>query len=244
MGTTGFNQLGNKALQEHWLRRFIAIIIDNIIVWIPLTILGSLSFFWYFGIWAWGWLFTWVFFFLYCVVLEISMGATIGKKLMSLHVVGIQEQRTPMMVLVRNISKIFGILLFLDWLIGMLTPGDPRQKYTDRMIGCTVARTDEKAYMEEQFRVAQFYRPPPAHGYQPYQQQPYQQQPQQQPQQQQPYQQQPQQQPYQQPPAAGGGWGDQPEQTGPKPKYCQSCGGPLNVRPDGKLQCPSCGAMY
>jgi hypothetical protein len=235
MGTTGFNQLGNKALQEHWLRRFIAIIIDNFIVWIPLTILSFLSFFWFFGIWAWGWLFTWVFFFLYCVVLEISMGATIGKKLMSLHVVGIQEQRTPMMVLVRNISKIFGILLFLDWLIGMLTPGDPRQKYTDRMIGCTVARTDQKAYMEEQFRVAQFYRPPPAHGYQPYQQQ----QPQQQP-----YQQQPQQQPYQQPPVTGGGWGEQPEQTGPKPKYCQSCGGPLNVRPDGKLQCPSCGAMY
>ena len=243
MGTTGFNQLGNKALQEHWLRRFVAIIIDNIIVWIPLFILSFFPFFWFFGIWTWGWLGQSVFFFLYCVVLEISMGATIGKRLMSLHVVGIQEQRTPMMVLVRNVSKIFGLLLFLDWLVGMLTPGDPRQKYTDRMIGCTVARTDEKAYMEEQFRVAQFYRPPPAHGYQPYQQQPQQQPYQQQPQQE-PYQQQPQQQPYQQPPATGGGWGDQPEQTGPQPKYCQSCGGPLNVRPDGKLQCPSCGAMY
>ncbi len=241
MGTTGFNQLGNKALQEHWLRRFVAIIIDYIIVLIVVFVLGMfLSFL---GVFAWGGLFTWVFFFLYVILMEISMGATIGKKLMSLQVVGIQEQRTPMMVMVRNVSKIFPILLLLDWLVGMLTPGDPRQKYTDRMIGCTVARTDEKAYMEEQFRVAQFYRPPPAHGYQPYQQQPQQQPYQQQPYQQQP-EQQPQQQPYQQPPAAGGGWGDQPEQTGPQPKYCQSCGGPLNVRPDGKLQCPSCGAMY
>ena len=232
MGTTGLNQLGNKALQEHWLRRFVALIIDSIIISIVVFVLGTFLLF--LGIFAWGGLFTWVFLFIYMVLMEISMGATIGKKLMSLHVVGIQEQRTPMMVIVRNVSKIFGILLFLDWLVGMLTPGDPRQKYTDRMIGCTVARTDEKAYMEEQFRVAQFYRPPPAHGYQPYQQQP----------QQQPYQQQPQQEPYQQPPATGGGWGEQPEQTGPQPKYCQSCGGPLNVRPDGRLQCPSCGAMY
>ncbi|MCJ2562859.1 MAG: RDD family protein [Candidatus Thermoplasmatota archaeon] len=236
MGTTGFNQLGNKALQEHWLRRFVAIIIDSIIISIVVFALGT--FLWFLGIYTWGWLFTWVFLFLYVILMEISMGATIGKKLMSLHVVGILEPRTPMMVLVRNVSKLFGILLLLDWLVGMFTPGDPRQKYTDRMIGCTVARTDEKAYMEEQFRVAQFYRPPPAHGYQPYQQQP-----QQQPYQQQP-QQEPQQQPYQQPPATGGGWGDQPEQTGPQPKYCQSCGGPLNVRPDGRLQCPSCGAMY
>ncbi|MCK4367659.1 MAG: RDD family protein [Thermoplasmata archaeon] len=240
MGTTGFDQLGNKALQEHWLRRFVAIIIDNIIVWIPLFILSFFPFFWFFGIWTWGWLGQFVFLFLYCVVLEIAMGATIGKKIMSLQVVGIQEQRTPAMVLVRNVSKINGILLFIDWIVGMLTPGDPRQKYTDRIIGCTVARTDQKAYMEEQFRVAQYYRPPPAHGYQPYQQpsqQPYQQ----------PYQQPAQAPPTtEQPPATGGGWGapEQPEQTGPKPKYCQSCGGPLNVRPDGRLQCPSCGAMY
>jgi hypothetical protein len=239
MGTTGFDQLGNKALQDHWLRRFVAIIIDSIIVSVIVTVLGIFLIF--FGFFAWGWILTWVFLFLYVIVLELSMGATIGKKLMSLQVVGIQEQRTPVMVLLRNISKIFGILLFIDWIVGMLTPGDPRQKYTDRLAGCTVQRTDQKAYMEEQFRVAQYYRPPPAHGYQPYQQPHQQQAPQQQP-----YQQ-PAQEPAtsEQPPATAGGWGapQQPD-TGPKPKYCQSCGGPLNVRPDGRMQCPSCGAMY
>jgi hypothetical protein len=238
MGTTGFDQFGNKALQEHWLSRFVAIIIDSVLISIVVAVLGSFLLF--LGFFSWGWIITWVFLFLYVIVLELSMGATIGKKLMSLQVVGIQEQRTPMMILMRNISKIFGILLLIDWLVGMLTPGDPRQKYTDRMAGCTVQRTDQNAYMEEQFRVAQYYRPPPAHGYQPYQQ---------------PYQQQAQQQPYQQPaqepatseqpPDAAGGWGapQQPDE-GPKPKFCQSCGGPLNVRPDGKMQCPSCGAMY
>ncbi|MFQ5909839.1 MAG: RDD family protein [Thermoplasmata archaeon] len=239
MGTTGFDQLGNKALQEHWLRRLIAIIIDTLIVSIVVLVLGMFLFF--FGFFAWGWLFSGMFLFLYVVALEVMMGATLGKRLMSLKVVGIQEQLNPTMVLVRNVSKIIGILLLIDWIVGMLTPGDPRQKYTDRMIGCTVTRTDDKAYTEEQFRVAQFYRPPPAHAYQPYQQ------PSQQPYQQQPYQQPAQSPPAgEQPPAEGGGWvrPDEPEAAGPKPKYCQNCGGPLNVRPDGKLQCPSCGAMY
>jgi uncharacterized RDD family membrane protein YckC len=40
---------------------------------------------------------------------------------------------------VRNISKIFPLLLFLDWLIAIVTPGDDRrQKLTDRWAGTTV----------------------------------------------------------------------------------------------------------
>lgn len=243
MGASGFDQFGNKALQEHWIRRLVAIIIDNIIVWIPVFVLSFVPFFWYFGLLAWGWLSGGVILFLYSILLEIMMGATIGKKVMNLKVVGIQEQLTPMMVVIRNVTKIVPILLLIDWIVGMLTPGDPRQKYTDRMVGCTVSRTDDKAYQEEQFRVAQYQRPPPAHGYQPYQQpqQPYQQ-PTQQPQQpaepsQAPPAQQP---PEQQPP---GTWGA-PEPTGPKPKFCVGCGGPLNERPDGRMQCPACGRLY
>ncbi|MFQ6128320.1 MAG: RDD family protein [Thermoplasmata archaeon] len=228
MGTTGFDMLGNKALQDHWLRRLVAIIIDAIIVSIAVFILGI--FLWFFGWFAWGWLGGGFLLFLYSIVLETAMGATIGKKIMSLKVVGVQEQLNPPMVLVRNVSKIVGILLIIDWIVGMLTPGDPRQKYTDRLIGCTIARTDERAYMEEQFKVAQFYRPPPAHAYQPYQQ------------------------PYQAPQtgeqpsaeAKSEGWvrTDQPEPPGPRPRFCQNCGGPLNERPDGRMQCPACGRMY
>ena len=45
MGTTGFNQLGNKALQEHWLRRFVAIIIDSIIISIVVLVVGPFIWF-------------------------------------------------------------------------------------------------------------------------------------------------------------------------------------------------------
>jgi hypothetical protein len=39
---------------------------------------------------------------------------------------------------IRNISKIYGLLLFLDWLLGIVTPGNKGQKYTDRIAGTTV----------------------------------------------------------------------------------------------------------
>jgi uncharacterized RDD family membrane protein YckC len=232
MGTTGFDMMGNQALQEHWLRRVVAIILDSIIVFIPIFILGF--FLWFFGIFAWGWL-TWgVIFFLYSFVLDLVIGGTIGKKLMNLRVIGVQKHMDVAMAIVRNISKIVFILVIIDWIVGLLTEGDPRQKYTDRLIGCTVTRTDQGAYMEEQFKVAQYYRPPPVHGYQPYQQPSHQ--PQQAPQTAEPA------------PAESSdeGWAsaDQPDTGAPKPKFCEGCGSPLNERPDGRMQCPACGRIY
>ena len=41
---------------------------------------------------------------------------------------------------IRNISKIFWPFLILDWLIGIATAGDKRQKYTDRIAGTTVVQ--------------------------------------------------------------------------------------------------------
>ncbi len=41
---------------------------------------------------------------------------------------------------IRNISKIHPLFLLLDWLIGIATPGDRRQKYSDRMAGTVVFR--------------------------------------------------------------------------------------------------------
>ena len=44
---------------------------------------------------------------------------------------------------IRNISKFyaFEILLFLDWVIAVVTPGpDRRQKFTDRWAGTTVVQ--------------------------------------------------------------------------------------------------------
>ena len=38
-------------------------------------------------------------------------------------------------------ARVRALFLFLDWLIGVVTPGaDRRQKYTDRMAGTTVVQ--------------------------------------------------------------------------------------------------------
>ena len=47
--------------------------------------------------------------------------------------------------LIRDISKIWGPLWFLDTLIGMALAGDPHQKYSDRFAGTTVVSTIQKS---------------------------------------------------------------------------------------------------
>jgi uncharacterized RDD family membrane protein YckC len=80
---------------------------------------------------------------LYFVFLEISWGgATVGKKVMGLQVqMKNGSQLTLDKSFIRNISKIYGLLLLIDWLIAIVTPGaDRRQKYTDRVAGTTVVQ--------------------------------------------------------------------------------------------------------
>ncbi len=164
---TGLNILGqNKALQDHEIKRVIAYIIDWVIVWI---VSGFIAFLIFASIWAvnpWG-----VIFFgggtlisallalLYWVLFEAFMGGTIGKKVMGLQVVGTTGPLDIVKSLIRNLTKVHPLLVFLDWIIGLATEGDPRQKIFDRFAGTTVVRTDAQAYMEEQFR--QMATPPP-----------------------------------------------------------------------------------
>jgi uncharacterized RDD family membrane protein YckC len=146
---------------NHWLLRFVALLIDSIpltiiayvIFWfalIPLwfttsttTILGTVTYVNY-GWWAWVLLFPLlygIFALLYFIIMEVTMGATVGKKIVGLEVQMINGSKVTFdKSLIRNISKLFGIFLILDWLVGIATPGpDPHQKYTDRIAGTTVA---------------------------------------------------------------------------------------------------------
>jgi uncharacterized RDD family membrane protein YckC/ribosomal protein S27AE len=188
--TTFIDIIGNnKALQDHWVRRIVAYIID----WIILVIIGAVIGFALIVLapWQlWGFLFTGLLAFLYFVLSEILMGATLGKKLMSLEVVSTtpQAELDAGSVLFRNFSKLFGPLLLIDWIVGMFQDGDPRQKLFDRYANTVVQRTDQQAYMEQQFKQMAYvpphptYQPPPGQPQQPsYQPAP---QPQQQPQQQ------------------------------------------------------------
>jgi len=264
---TGLNIIGaNKALQDHWIKRVIAFIIDAIIVWIVSFLIVVVAF----PIWWAGGGFGGLFFglgavllalftILYWLIQEGFMGGTIGKKIMGLRVVGTTGQMDVVKAAIRNVTKIHFLLLLLDWIVGLATEGDPRQKFTDRFAGTTVVRTDQHAYLEEQFR--QMATPPPhpqapgyapagwgqqapPPGYQPPQQAP-------------PAYQPPQQAPAAQPPA--GGWPGQqpPTQAGwpqhqwnesgqlvQQARFCSACGGPLVPRGDGRMVCSRCGAVY
>ena len=133
---------------NHWLYRLIALIIDSIIIAIPVYLIffsllfaGSL---WLIGYGSWL-LFPFLLGLievLYFAILDVYWGATIGKRVLGLQVQMVNGGKVDFgKAFLRNISKIYPLFLFLDWLIGVVTPGaDRRQKYTDRMAGTTVVQ--------------------------------------------------------------------------------------------------------
>src|SRR3989475_1816924 len=232
----------NPALQEHWIRRFFAGLIDGIVVAVvyllfvlPLAFLGLA---WYVAPLLYG--AVWV---VYSMLLEALFSATIGKRLLKLRVVAIDGNLDVMHCVIRNISKIYWLLFLLDVIIGGVTQGDPRQRLFDRLARTTVTRVDQGAYMEEQFRMIQHAgpypmtmpqapprtNPPPAPGSAPAA-----------------------------PAAQGSGWPgaapapstwpqhqwDEQGRLVKEMKFCTACGGQLVARGDGKLACVRCGAVY
>src|SRR5437879_12779407 len=99
----------NPALQEHWIRRFLAFVIDAIIVFaIGLPFAISFSFL----VWAWYliglyWGLIW---FAYSMFLEAIFHATIGKRLVSLRVVAIDGNLDVLHALLGTLSDTCGIV--------------------------------------------------------------------------------------------------------------------------------------
>lgn len=133
-----------------WVIRLIAYIIDAIIISIVSFIIGVIiaaaivlsgAFFLFVGYWLFLLTFG-ILSILYFIVLDVFWGATIGKRLMGLDVQLVKGGRISLgKSFIRNISKIFALFLFLDWLIAVVTPGpDNRQKWTDRFAGTTVVQ--------------------------------------------------------------------------------------------------------
>lgn len=136
----------------HWILRLVALIIDGILLAIVAGIIGfilalatffsgGLAFF-YAG---WGFVtfsFLWgILAVLYYMILDTYWGATLGKRFLGLRVQTMNGDKVPFdKAFIRNISKIFWPFLILDWLIGIVTPGDKRQKYTDRIAGTVVVQ--------------------------------------------------------------------------------------------------------
>ena len=138
-GTAAERILSEGKLQQHWVKRLIAILIDSIIVGIATTILGLLT--------DLSGIFNWMslpfvlglMYVLYFTVTESVLGYTMGKKLINLKVTLVNGKRPSLKsAFIRNISKIHFLLLLLDTLGGFFTSKDTHQRYIDQIANTTV----------------------------------------------------------------------------------------------------------
>jgi len=149
---TGFDLLhNNRPLQKHWLKRFIAYFIDLVVssmlvyvvfFFLALGLLGP-SMIWYFPMTAGM---VQVF---YSAILEYTSRKTLGKAIMNLEVEPLKYTFESSDALIRNFSKLHGVFVLLDWVIGMASEGDPRQRYLDRLTDTTVKGAGEPLHVRE-----------------------------------------------------------------------------------------------
>jgi uncharacterized RDD family membrane protein YckC len=156
--STGFERIGSDAqLQDHWIRRLVAFIIDNIVVYaftfitvalisIPFVLVSATM-----GLpWDVFSPFSFllgVFSVLYFTFLETYYGLTFGKRIMNLKTGKLDGRKLTLdFALIRNISKIHWILVLIDTVIGLATSGDPCQKVSDRIAGTTVVSTSSSPF--------------------------------------------------------------------------------------------------
>jgi uncharacterized RDD family membrane protein YckC len=144
---TGAERIGyDSLLQKHWIKRLIAIAIDSIIVFVATTIVMIAVFFPLFltnPFWFFNWLsFPFamgLIYILYFTLTESIYGYTIGKGIVGLKVVAVNGGRPSLeSAFIRNISKIYWILLILDVIGGFFTATDHHQKYSDRIAHTTI----------------------------------------------------------------------------------------------------------
>jgi uncharacterized RDD family membrane protein YckC len=138
-----------SSAQIYWVRRVIAFVIDALIVYFAvglLVILAAASFLVLSvpGVFVavLGSVFTFlvgIILVLYFVAFEVLAGASIGKRVMGLGVVA-SGDRPPSAVeaLVRNVSKLYWLLLILDIVVGLAVSKSYTQKYTDKLMGTSV----------------------------------------------------------------------------------------------------------
>jgi uncharacterized RDD family membrane protein YckC len=136
--------------QEYWYGRFVAFVVDAVIVFVILAIIAAVAaipfllfnrfapFTWFFGTFSAFWGLILVFYF---AVAESTSGTSFGKRIFSLRVVS-KTGSTPTLAeaFVRNLSKIYWLLLLLDVIVGLAVSKNYQQKYSDQFIGTTVVR--------------------------------------------------------------------------------------------------------
>ncbi len=138
---TGFDLIGhNRTYQVHMIKRVVAYIIDLLFVFAPLW--SVLYFSGERAAWVYGVL-GGVALYLYSVAGEAIARTTCGKYIAGLEIRSLRGPMTFAKAAVRNIPKFFWFIFpFLDTLAGMLVDGDPRQRWSDHVLGTTVAQSN------------------------------------------------------------------------------------------------------
>ncbi|OGS51026.1 MAG: hypothetical protein A3K65_05935 [Euryarchaeota archaeon RBG_16_68_12] len=137
---SGFDILGqNRTLQVHWAKRVAGFALDCIVVLAPVStalfLLGERR------IVSYGVL-SGLVFWAYSTVGEALARKTLGKTLAGLEVRPVAGPMTFGKAAVRNVPKLFWYLFpVLDTVAGLLMQGDPRQRFSDRILGTTVAQS-------------------------------------------------------------------------------------------------------
>jgi uncharacterized RDD family membrane protein YckC len=138
-GTAAERILSENDLQQHWVKRLIAILIDSIIVGIATAILGLLTdvsgiFNWLTLPFVMGLIYV-----LYFTLTESIYGYTMGKRLVNLKVIKANGKKPSLeSAFIRNVSKFHFLLLLLDTLGGFFTSKDNHQRYIDQIANTTV----------------------------------------------------------------------------------------------------------
>jgi uncharacterized RDD family membrane protein YckC len=134
--TSGLENLArDMGAQEYWVRRLVAILIDWFLC------LGAL---WAVGLEPFalqlysGSALAGLLLFAYSALAEYFTGQTLGKAVMGLRLAGVNRQADLPRVLIREVSKLFGLALLLDVIIGVLTDSSGRRRYLEVLSGTTL----------------------------------------------------------------------------------------------------------
>lgn len=133
--------------REYWAKRLVAFIIDAIIIGLaialisaavafstffagPLTVDRFFSSFWVAGVSS---VLSGLILVLYFVIAETTYGTTVGKLILGLKVTT-DDGKMPSLgtSFIRNISKIYWVLLLLDAVVGLALEADYKKKFSDR----------------------------------------------------------------------------------------------------------------
>jgi uncharacterized RDD family membrane protein YckC len=125
-------------LQYHWVRRFVALVLDSIFVVVPVYVVLSIMA-WLIGGWVIFGGILGIFLFLYSAVFEAAVGATVGKSILGLKVVSTKGKLDFGDTLIRNVTKVYPLLLLIEFIVSLfLETKDAHQRFMDKVARTTV----------------------------------------------------------------------------------------------------------